>query len=160
MQFNHGSTRINTDQKKARWFGCLSRPRSSVGRGREGSRLRSLTRTHLYYNQLHARTTMIWTAVAERSGDTAFGTFVGFRKRRGAPLPAVVRKLVVAAQAALLSQKTSASRAVFPERGLPGRSALAAGLTFGQPRDVHRVQSCCAQDGRAPFGPGASHVHP
>jgi hypothetical protein len=35
----------------------------------------------------------IWTAVAERSGDTAFGRRPGVRKRRGASLPAAVQKL-------------------------------------------------------------------
>jgi hypothetical protein len=40
----------------------------------------------------HARTTKIWTAVAERSGDTAFCADAGFRKRRGAALPAAVQE--------------------------------------------------------------------
>jgi hypothetical protein len=48
--------------------------------------------------QLRARTTKIWTAVAERSGDTAFRTAGCFQKRRGASLPAAVQKIVVAAK--------------------------------------------------------------
>jgi hypothetical protein len=42
--------------------------------------------------QLRARTTKIWTAVVERSGDTAFCA-AGFPKRRGASLPAAVQNL-------------------------------------------------------------------
>ena len=34
-----------------------------------------------------------WTAVAERSGDTAFCADSGCRKRRGAALPAALQKL-------------------------------------------------------------------
>ena len=43
--------------------------------------------------QLSGRTTEFWTAVAERSGDTAFRTWPWFQKRRGAPLPAAVHIL-------------------------------------------------------------------
>jgi hypothetical protein len=43
--------------------------------------------------QLRARTTKIWTAVAERSGDTAFRAAGCFQKRRGASLPAAVQNL-------------------------------------------------------------------
>jgi hypothetical protein len=43
--------------------------------------------------QLSARTAEIWTAVAERSGDTAFRAWPCFRKRRGASLPAAVQTL-------------------------------------------------------------------
>jgi len=43
--------------------------------------------------QLRARMTKIWTAVAERSGDTAFRTAGCFQKRRGASLPAAVQNL-------------------------------------------------------------------
>jgi hypothetical protein len=43
--------------------------------------------------QLRARTPKIWTAVAERSGDTAFRMTKGFQKRRGASLPAAVQNL-------------------------------------------------------------------
>jgi hypothetical protein len=35
----------------------------------------------------------IWSAVAERSGDTAFRTSASLQKRRGATLPAAVQKL-------------------------------------------------------------------
>jgi hypothetical protein len=48
--------------------------------------------------QLRARTTKIWSAVAERSGDTAFRAAGCFQKRRGASLPAAVQKIVVAAK--------------------------------------------------------------
>jgi hypothetical protein len=41
--------------------------------------------------QLRARTTKIWIAVAERSGDTAFRTTGCFQKRRGASLPTAVQ---------------------------------------------------------------------
>jgi hypothetical protein len=34
---------------------------------------------------------VVWSAVAERSGDTAFGETGCLRKRRGAPLPAAVQ---------------------------------------------------------------------
>jgi hypothetical protein len=37
--------------------------------------------------------TKIWTAVAERSGDTAFRAAGCFQKRRGASLPAAVQNL-------------------------------------------------------------------
>jgi hypothetical protein len=43
--------------------------------------------------QLRARTPKIWTAVAERSGDTAFRMTKGYQKRRGASLPAAVQNL-------------------------------------------------------------------
>ena len=39
----------------------------------------------------------IWTAVAERSGDTAFRVDAGFRARRGAALPAAVQERWVCA---------------------------------------------------------------
>ena len=39
---------------------------------------------------VRARMTKIWTAVAERSGDTAFRTVGCAQKRRGASLPAAV----------------------------------------------------------------------
>jgi hypothetical protein len=40
---------------------------------------------------VRARTTKIWTAVAERSGDTAFRTVGCAQKRRGASLPAAIQ---------------------------------------------------------------------
>jgi hypothetical protein len=43
--------------------------------------------------QLRAGTTKIWSAVAERSGDTAFRAWSCFRKRRGASLPAALQTL-------------------------------------------------------------------
>ena len=43
--------------------------------------------------QLRTRTTKIWTAVAERSGDTAFRSAGCVQKRRGALLPAAVQNL-------------------------------------------------------------------
>ena len=42
---------------------------------------------------VRAYSTRIWSAVAERSGDTAFRTSASLRKRRGAALPAAVQKL-------------------------------------------------------------------
>ena len=39
-----------------------------------------------------SRTGKIWTAVAERSGDTAFRAWPYFPKRRGASFPAAVPK--------------------------------------------------------------------
>jgi hypothetical protein len=62
--------------------------------------------------QLRARTTKIWTAVAERSGDTAFRTAGCFQKRRGASLPAAVQKIVVAAKGRVkfIRGQNSASR--------------------------------------------------
>jgi hypothetical protein len=39
---------------------------------------------------------VVWSAVAERSGDTAFGETGCLRKRRGAPLPAAVQNSLVA----------------------------------------------------------------
>jgi hypothetical protein len=51
--------------------------------------------------QLRARTIKIWTAVAERSGDTAFRADGCFQKRRGASLPAAVQNLWLRPKAAL-----------------------------------------------------------
>ena len=93
--FNHGWTQMNTDRKRnsakqtsspiSEAFPSLKRPFALV-----------LIRNTIL--QLRARTTKIWTAVAERSGDTAFRTAGCFQKRRGASLPAAVQKIVVAAK--------------------------------------------------------------
>src|SRR5450759_3150752 len=48
--------------------------------------------------QLRARTTKIWSAVAERSGDTAFRERASFPKRRGASLPAALQILLLQRQ--------------------------------------------------------------
>jgi hypothetical protein len=48
--------------------------------------------THTTIMQLRAQATKIWTAAAERSGDTAVRTGDGLGKRRGASLPAAVQK--------------------------------------------------------------------
>ena len=53
---------------------------------------RSAIRSCAANPQLSGRTTEIWTAVAERSGDTAFRAWPCFPKRRGASLPAAVQK--------------------------------------------------------------------
>jgi hypothetical protein len=43
--------------------------------------------------QLRARTAKIWSAVAERSDDTALREWASFPKRRGASLPAALQIL-------------------------------------------------------------------
>ena len=64
---------------------------------RESKPLHSIMilRTSFYTTilQLRARTAKIWTAVAERSDDTAFRDRAWFPKRRGASLPAALQSL-------------------------------------------------------------------
>jgi hypothetical protein len=69
-------------------------------RGAPGSKTPALI--PMYHNpEPCARPTKIWSAVAERSDDTAFATTGANRKRRGAALPAAVQKVEIAAPAAL-----------------------------------------------------------
>jgi hypothetical protein len=82
--------RMNTDKHELEQAdAAFSRPTATASRsmGEENFFIRN---TIL---QLRARTTKIWTAVAERSGDTAFRAAGCFQKRRGASLPAAVQNL-------------------------------------------------------------------
>ena len=53
-----------------------------------------------------------------------------------------------------VAEKILSACAIFPERGLPGRSAFAARRVWRKFAAFRRARSCCAQDGRAPFGCG------
>ena len=50
------------------------------------------------FASIRARMTKIWSAVAERSGDTAFRERASFPKRRGASLPAALQILLLRRQ--------------------------------------------------------------
>ncbi len=67
-------------------FVCRAEPQNNLEQDRS-----SAQRIRAANPQLSGRTTEIWTAVAERSGDTAFRAWPWFQKRRGASLPAAVQ---------------------------------------------------------------------
>ncbi len=81
----------NRFQNRWSWSGRVLR--HDVERApREASRRLILTKPTAQPQQPGSRAGRpVWSAVAERSGDTALGTGGGVRKRRGAPLPAAVQ---------------------------------------------------------------------
>ncbi len=94
--------------------------------------------------QLSGRTAEIWTAVAERSGDTVCRAWPSYQKRRGAPLPAAVHIL-------WLRRRPSAARQA--GSGQPGTGS-ACGTTCRPLRKNHGHSPDCnrSQPGGLPDG--------